>query len=168
MVPVPVLRWRLVNQSAYCRRLHQYSRESAELGHFAPARELRHLQLGFDPSPVESSRAIVVIVGNIPTGAVTPSRWKATDTCDIRIAVAISHFQLHQCSILQSETPLECASRPSDANPHATIFDSENPTKNPTYQSDTTGRIRHHRTSFLANPDDSDATGPFRPFAATS
>ena len=44
----------------------------------------------------------------------------------------------------------------------------ENPTENPTDQSDTTGRIRHHRTSFLANPDESDTTGPFRPFAATS
>jgi hypothetical protein len=45
---------------------------------------------------------------------------------------------------------------------------SENPTENPTDQSDTTGPIRHHRTSFHSNPDESDTTGPFRPFAATS
>jgi hypothetical protein len=45
---------------------------------------------------------------------------------------------------------------------------SENPTENRTCQSDTTGRIRHDRTSFLSNPDESDLTGPFRPFAATS
>jgi hypothetical protein len=44
----------------------------------------------------------------------------------------------------------------------------ENPTFHPTYQPDTTGRNRHHRTSFLSNPDDSDTTGPNRPFASTS
>src|ERR1019366_9079079 len=44
----------------------------------------------------------------------------------------------------------------------------ENPTFHPTYQSDTTGPLRHHRTSFLSNSDESDTTGPFRPNAATS
>jgi hypothetical protein len=47
-------------------------------------------------------------------------------------------------------------------------FHSENPTFHPTYQTDTTGPIRHHRTSFLSYPDVPDITGPFRPNASTS
>jgi len=39
---------------------------------------------------------------------------------------------------------------------------SENPTLYPV-TNPTTGRIRHYRTSFLSNPDESDLTGPFSP-----
>jgi hypothetical protein len=65
----------------------------------------------------------------------------------------------------QRAIPVASGLRHEPARDH---FLSENPTFHPPYQTDTTGRNRHHRTSFLSYPDVSAITGPFRPNASIS